>query len=439
MRTILRHRHLLLVLVVLAPRMIWFLLLGGSLPTPVRDQAIYISAAGRMLQGEGLSFSREIGWLRSRMATEEVFSSSWTRDPGYVFGMVPTETPTASIEPGYPLLLASAIALTGPSTGGVFLLNCIFALVGAWAVLKLVEDNWGERQGMLAALIWSVYPFYIYYSAYAMTEMVHAAMLPLLMLLTSRAVSGRHYGLASGLATGFLFLVRSTAIFILPLQMAWLFWRKRWKQSLMVACGFIVCCVPWMVRNQAKLGSPVLLPTKGALNLWMRNNPRMLEIEGIGIPDFISEGLNRTELLDYPDMDGVSGELERSGMIGDRAREFILANPMLLAYLTLARGWSFLSPLGGTLDHPLAAMAGLLIYLPLLVISLMEFARRRKDPEVLLLACLFLVYLAVHSLAHGGVRYRLPVDMVLIVLFSLFAGRKLGWEPPSLPSKGEAS
>ncbi|MBN2586181.1 MAG: glycosyltransferase family 39 protein [Candidatus Fermentibacteraceae bacterium] len=433
MSFILRHRYAALIVAVLIPRLAWFALLGGTLPEPVRDQVVYISAAGRIITGEGLSFSREDGWLRHRMVTQESFRDTWAMDPDYIFGIIPVETPTAAIEPGYPLMLACVFFVTGPFTGGVFLLNCLFALAGAWAVWTLVCENWGERQGILAALLWSVYPYYVYYSAYAMTETVHFSLLPLIALLTFRACRGRWSALLAGVSTGFLFLVRSTALFLLPLQTVWLFAKRKWREALLAACGFILCCIPWVVRNQIQLGSPVLMPTKGALNLWMRNNPDLLELEGIEIPGFVRESISRRDLLEYPSMEGALTEVERSDLLMERARDFIMANPVLIAYLTVLRAGNFLSPAGATLDHPAVVLSGVLIYLPMLVLGIIEAVRRRRDGRILFLALTFLLYLALHSLAHGGVRYRLPVDMVLIVLASLFIGRRAGWEGPTGP------
>lgn len=440
MNLLLRYRYAALVLAVLLPRIAWFSLLGGRLPEPTRDQGFYVEAAGRIVRGHGLSFSREQGILRNRMAGGSLLRESWSSDPDYMFGTVPVETPTAALEPGYPLLLALAVMVTGPFTGSVFLLNCIFAMAGALALLRMVTVHWGPRQGILAALLWSLYPYYIYYSAYAMTETVHFSLLPLVLLLTMEAsgagerltkregYAGAWRSIAAGASTGFLFLVRSTAFFLLPLQMVWLVFRRGWKQSVLVAAGFVLCCLPWVVRNQIQLGSPVLMPTKGALNLWMRNNPEVLAMEGIRLPDAVESGISRRDLLEYPGMEGLETELERSRVLMDRAVSFLAANPVLVGYLTLTRAVEFLSPMGGTVDHPAAAAAGLLIYLPMLLIGILEAFRRRRDPRVLLLCATFLLYLALHSLAHGGVRYRLPVDMVPIVLTALFTGRRAGWE-----------
>jgi 4-amino-4-deoxy-L-arabinose transferase-like glycosyltransferase len=437
MTLLLRYRYPVLVLAVLVPRILWFLILGGRLPQPVRDQTFYVSAAGSIASGEGLSYSREMGWLRYSMMEEEEFRESWGSSPDYVFGITPVETPTASLEPGYPLLLAGIFMLTGPVTGGVFLLNSLFALLGAFAMLKLVEENWGAAPAVMAALIWSLYPYYVYYSAYAMTEMIHFSLLPVILLLTMRAASRHLWGLAAGAVSAMLFLIRSTALFLLPLQALWLLFKRRIRSVLLLLAGFVVLCVPWVVRNQLQLGSPVLMPTKGALNLWMRNNPDVLQLEGIRIPDFILESISRRELLQYPSMEGVEGELERSRILMDRSVDFLAANPLFVAYMTLRRCISFLSPVGGTVDHPAAAAAGFILYLPMLVLASFEFWRRRRDPGILLLGLTFLLYMALHSLAHGGVRYRLPVDMVLMVLSSLFICRKLGMQDSGLAAGSE--
>ncbi|MCK4807219.1 MAG: glycosyltransferase family 39 protein [Candidatus Aegiribacteria sp.] len=433
-----KYRYSIIVLTVLVPRIAWFILLGGDLPRPQRDQGLYIAMTGRITEGEGISYSREMGWLRATMNTEEEFLGSFCRDPEYLFGMIPVETPTASIEPGYPLLLASVFMIMGPCTGAVFLLNSIFALLGAWAVWKLVAENWGEKQAVLATLIWSLYPYYVYYSAYAMTDMIHISLLPVIVLLTLRSASKKGSGFTSGLAAGILFLIRSTAIFLVPLQLAWLFMKKKWRTVLLVLAGFVLCCIPWVLRNQLVLGSPVLMPTKGSLNLWMRNNPYLLAIEGISIPGFIDDGINRRDLLEYPPMDGIDTELARSRLIMQRASQFILSNPLLFSYLTVVRLGLFLTPTGGTIQSSITKMIGILIYLPMLLIAAAEAFRRRRDGRIILIVCFFILYLGLHSLAHGGVRYRLPVDSVLIVLTSLFIGRRAGWGENGLGSvKGE--
>jgi hypothetical protein len=176
----------------------------------------------------------------------------------------------------------------------------------------------------------------------------------------------------------------------------------------------------------------------------MRNNPAVLELEGIRVPEWI--GTRRDDLLSYPRFDDSQGEIERTRILGDRALAYISENPLLYAWLSAGRLVRFLLPLStGTDTGAATAMGtvlGFLLYLPMLALTVIEFARRRREPPVRLLAGLFLLYTVMHALAHGGVRYRLPVDLVPIVGTCLFFARRVGGRaakhqgPPS--PEGEA-
>ena len=436
---------LILVLAVMLPRLAWFAWLGGELPQPPRDQPVYIRMAASLLEGRGLSFDESLALLKNTRQSDdtEALSGAWNI-PGYVFGITPVETPTATIEPGYPLLLAGLFLVTGPVTGAVYLLNCIAFLLGAWAVWRLASGSWGEGVGRAAALVWSVYPWYVYYSAYALTESLHIALVPVIVLAVLRVQEGRGSGFAAGAATGVLFLVRSTALFLLPLEAVHLFLTRRRRALLPLLAGFAVCAVPWVVRNQIEMGSPVLLPTKGALNLWMRNNPAVLELEGIRVPEWI--GTRRDDLLSYPHFDDSQGEIDRTRILGARALSYISANPLLYAWLSGGRLVRFLLPVSTGADSGAATtlgfVLGFVLYLPMLVLTVIEFARRRREQPVRLLAGIFLLYTVMHTLAHGGVRYRLPVDLVPIVGTCLFfagrAGRRAAETSKAPSPTGEA-
>jgi len=115
-------------------------------------------------------------------------------------------------------------------------------------------------------------------------------------------------------------------------------------------------------------------------------------------------------------------------VIAQQATQYIFSNPLLFSYLSAVRFGLFLSPIGGTIENTAAKLAGILIYLPMLIIAVIETIKRRKNGRVILIASFFILYLVLHSLVHGGVRYRLPVDTLLIVMTALFIGRKAGWD-----------
>lgn len=412
---LLPHATVILLAAVVLPRILWFAYLGGELPEPVRDQSLYIHVAGRMAQGEGLSFSRELGIAKNLRNDPNGAQGIWTRDPEYMFGITPVETPSAVMEPGYPMLLAFFFRQFGPVAGSVFVLNVLFALLGCFSASKLAGDAWGDSAGLMAGVLWALYPPYVYYSGYAMTEMAHSAMLMLSMALLFSAGRGKGTGFSAGFATGVFFLIRATAVFLLPLEIAWLAWRRKWKTILFILPGFAVAVSPWVIRNSIEMGEPVFMPTKGSLNLWMRNNPEILALEGIVIPEDMQ--VNSPELLEYPASDSLSGELERSAALGESATEFMIDNPRLIAWLALQRAGDFLAPGGDTLGRR-GTVGGLLFY-PLLLFGSIGLWRKRKSPESLFLISVFFLYLLMHAAAHGGVRYRLPVDSVFLIGIAL--------------------
>ncbi len=411
MEKLLPRSSAIILAAVVLPRLFWFFSLGGQLPEPTRDQALYIHTAGQIASGEGFSFSGELGMAKNLRNTEDNAQRVWTQDPGYMFGLAPVNTPTAVMEPGYPVLLAVFFRLFGAVTGSVFALNMLFSLAGAFALRRLVADAWGPLSGFMAAALWALYPPYVYYSAYAMTETAHFALLIISLMFLFQAFRGRGTGIMAGVSLGAFFLIRATSIFLLPLEMLFLALGKRWRQLAFISLGFAAAVSPWVIRNALVMDSPVLMPTKGALNLWMRNNPDVLALEGIHVPGDIP--VNSPELLVYPSTDSIPGELARSSALGEAAREYMFQNPRLMLWLSGARALEFLGPGGSTLGGR-GRTAGLLIY-PLMFFGALGLWRNRRRPETLFLFSVFILYLILHAAAHGGVRYRLPVDAVFLM------------------------
>ncbi len=397
--------------VVLLPRMLLFFYLGGELPVPPRDQPLYIRMADRIASGEGFSFSADQGLAKNLLISLNDHKPLWTASDDYVFGLTPVETPTAVMEPGYPVLLGIFFRLFGGVSGSVFSLNLLFALAGAFAVRKLVMDVWGAESGLMAGIMWALYPPYVYYSAYAMTETAHFSLLAISAMLIFSTGRGKRKGFLAGVSTGVFFLIRATALFLVPLQLAYLAWRRRWKALLYYSAGFLVAVSPWVVRNWISMGEPILMPTKGALNLLTRNDPDILAIEGIIVPDYIT--VNNLDLLEYPSVDSIPGELARSRALGKAGRIYVFSNPGLMTWLAWNRATDFLAPGGSTLGVR-GKVAGLVIY-PLMLFGAIGLWRNRSHPEAVFLFALFVLYLLVHVLAHGGVRYRLPVDAVFLI------------------------
>lgn len=410
---------LVLVLGVLLPRLAWFTWLGGELPLPVQDQGLYVRAASAVAAGRGLSFSRDMAAAKSGRAEGGPLAEGWVANPDYAFGLAPVDTPSAVMEPGYPVLLGLSFALFGRTAGAVWFLNLAFSIVGAFSVKRLLE-RFGKGVSLAGGLMWALYPPFVFYTAFAMTETAHAALLALCCSLVFKPGNGARGGFLAGAGLGVFFLFRATGLLLL-LPACLYTGIRRWRAQLLLALGFVIAVSPWVLRNQMALGEPVFMPTKGSLNLWMRNHPEVLLEEGITVPATIP--VNRRDLLVYPSYDEYPGEVERSRELGRSAREFMAANPRLMLWLSLQRAGHFLSPGGSTLGRT-AFWAGLLFLLPIVVLGTTGLAREFRQPEAKFLAGVFLLYFVMHSMTHGGTRYRLPADMVFIAGTAMFLFRK---------------
>jgi 4-amino-4-deoxy-L-arabinose transferase-like glycosyltransferase len=410
---------LLLAVAVLVPRISWFTILGGRLPLPVQDQALYVRSAVAVSQGRGLSFSREMALARRGRASNSPLADEWVLNPDYAFGLAPVDQPTAVMEPGYSLLLGLVFRVFGPVAGGVWVLNLAFSLIGAFAMLRLME-KFGEKEALSAALLWALYPPLVFYSAHAMTETAHAAMLVVCTALLFHNRSSVRGAFAAGLCIGAFFLIRATGVILLPLAILYVGIRK-WRLWLALSLGFALAVSPWVIRNSISVGSPVLMPTKGSLNLWMRNHPGALAEEGIIVPASIP--VNSPELLAYPSYEEYPGEVERSRELGRSAMEFMKANPRLMLWLSAQRALHFLSPGGSTLGRR-AFWAGLALMVPLMVLGGAGLAREFRKPETRFLVAVFAAYLLMHTVAHGGTRYRIPSDMVFMAGAAMLLHRR---------------
>jgi hypothetical protein len=88
-------------------------------------------------------------------------------------------------------------------------------------------------------------------------------------------------------------------------------------------------------------------------------------------------------------------------------------NPRMILWLAWDRAGEFLSPGGSTLGEG-ARTAGFLFY-GIALFGAIGLWRNRRHPETVFLFAVFILYLLLHAAAHGGVRYRLPVDSVFLL------------------------
>jgi 4-amino-4-deoxy-L-arabinose transferase-like glycosyltransferase len=213
-------------------------------------------------------FGWEMGWIARALASGHGFSS-----PYY-----PWSGPTATQPPLYPFLLSIVFRLFGIYTitsGFVILsINSLLSALTCIPIYYSAKYSLGTRAAKIAAWIWALYPFAIYFSAGRVWEYALTG----LLFTTCFCVAQRIHQSAKPLAWlgwGALFgltaLSNPAILSLLPFLLLVGIWKarrtsRRWLMNgALTAVAAIVVLTPWMARNYRALG--ILCPVRD--NFWM--------------------------------------------------------------------------------------------------------------------------------------------------------------------------
>lgn len=418
-------------------------LLQGDVVVPlpgIFDQISYDTLARRVLAGDGFSFPTL--WWPVTQAGE----------------------PTAHWSFLYTLYLAAVYALFGPHPLAARLIQAVVVgVLHPWLSYRLGRRLFGVRVGLVAGGITAVYPYFVYYSGALMTESFYIVAILWSMDLAIGITSSRENratapwsgfrsmaGAAKpwvllGLALGTAVTLRQLILLFVPFLFVWILWtiNSRWgagdgrvdvKRIRSGVAGLLVTTavlfaliVPWTVRNYLAFDRFVLLNTNAGYAFFWANHP----IYGTDfvpiLPGATYQRLIPQELRDM-DEAALDQALLREGV------GFVLEDPVRYVRLSLSRiGYYFEfwpSP-ESSLPSNLARVLSFGVALPMMIYGLfLSGARRRRCvlpgqmSAVALLGLFITVYSSIHILSWTLIRYRLPVDAVLI-LFAGLAVREL--------------
>jgi hypothetical protein len=388
------------------------------------DEVSYHNLALRVMDGHGFSFGER--WWPGTAANE----------------------PTAHWSYLYTIYLVVIYSLFGPSPLLARILQAIIVgIIMPWLLYRLTFRLFApkargegmftyspavaraQRISLLAAAIGAVYIYFFYYTASLITEGFYISAIlwtfdTAVSLTQSTKISTRQWALL-GLAMSITVLLRQLFLLFLPFLLLWLWWAKRPRlTSFVLPVAMVVLMIlPWTIRNYLAFDHIVPLNTNSGFAFFWGNHPRY----GTQFIPILPSGEYFRMIPEALQAQGLN-EAEMDSALLSEAFDFITAEPGRYILLSLSRiptYFMFWPSSESGLVSNISRVGSFGLFLPFMVYGLYlslrySFAswRDRLASPFTLLYLFILVYTGIHILTWTLIRYRIPVDAILVI----FAG-----------------
>lgn len=310
----------------------------------------------------------------------------------------------------------TAIILAMPAYfGGVSAVKISLIVVSSLTVLavrylaKLVYP--GSIAGYTAGLTAACYPFLVYYSGLVLSETLFIFFLMLFFIQLLGCAGSFRASALLGLLAGLCHLTRPTLLYFLPVFAGYFLIRtKSISGCLTFLVLFCLTVSPWVIRNYIHFDTLLISTSGSGQVLWEGNNP-WNQTGGVADPAWgynenLPENLN---------------ELETDLWKKEQALEYIQENFKqfnVLAFKKLVRFWH-LWPNDQQFQSRFYLLVSLLSFGPVLLLALSSTLLLRHRWKLTIILWLFVgYYTLLHAITIGSIRYRLPLEPLLIVLAS---------------------
>ena len=195
-----------------------------------------------------------------------------------------------------------------------------------------------QAGGVGAALLAAIYPGYVYYSGYLLTESNYLVLLALTLLLLCRFAErpGLSRALAAATCLGVTNLQRPNALHLGVLIAASIVCWSRIGRRATLASVFLfvpyLVLVPWLLRNWVTYHEPILISSNVGLNLYIGNNRRLDPLRTPYCEDVIARREDVAEDLEQafrgPDGRLTTTYYRYSQAYMDRIKEYVRSAPL---------------------------------------------------------------------------------------------------------------
>lgn len=386
-------------------------------PLPgIHDQISYTELARRVVDGHGFSFATD-SWPATRAGE-----------------------PTAHWSFLYTGFLALVLSVAGPYPLAARLIQAV--LVGLLLPLGLYHlgrRTVGERAGLWAAGLSAIYAYFVYYSAALMTEMFTiVAVVALLIQLVDLAERPTRRGwLILGVLVGLTALLRQVAVLPVPMLAAWLLWRRRGEPGTVAGLALAAAVaglmiLPVTLRNQRVFHRFVPINTNAGYAFFWANHP----IHGTRFFDILpADGPSYRDLIP-PELLPLD-EAALNDALMKRGWAFVRDDPVRYIQLSVSRVADYFKFWPSRESSTTSNLSRVLSFGVLLPFMLAGLWLSRTAWRACLPLYLFAgTYTMLHLLSWALIRYRMPVDAVLLVFAGLACDRAWVHARPRLAAAG---
>jgi hypothetical protein len=220
-------------------------------------------------------------------------------------------------------------------------------------------------------------------------------------------------------ALGAAVLLRQLILLFIPFLLLWLWWAGRGRVRLsgvVVSLAIVgLSILPCTVRNTLAFHRLLLLNTGGGFVFFWANHP----VHGTNFIAILGEGQPSYGSLIPPELRGLD-EAALDQALMRRGIGFVLEDPLRFVLLSLSRVKDYFkfwpSADSGLLSN-LSRTLSFGVCLPFMLYGLVRSVREWRRWSLLYL--FVAVYTLIHLASWALIRYRLPVDAVLIVFAGL--------------------
>ncbi len=350
----------------------------------------------------------------------------------------PTDLPTgpsAWAPPVYPFILAGIFKLFGIYTAAsgfaILFFNSIFGALTCLTLYRIGERLFGQPVGRIAAWTWAVFPYAIYWPTRVVWETSFTTFLLSLALLQTLRLADeparRRSWILFGALWGLIILTNTAIVSMMPFCLLWLLYQRRTAGTIAGAALCVVTAAlvasPWIIRNYETFDKFVFIRDNLPLEMYEANND-----QSQGLWTRNEHPANNPEAMrEFQEL----GELQFMNQKKLEVHQFIREHPGQFLEFTVERAMYFwIAPP----QAMIVAGYDLMIsrHVNFALASLFAFgglwlAWRKRVRGSFLLACFILIYPLPYYLVNPFVRYKHPIEpvMILLIVYLLWEARRV--------------